>query len=436
MNMKRFLPLFAILLELLAKTLSAQSPPSPPPVLGNVDNRFLFIVDTSAAMSRHSEAIRQVVYDLVATGMNGQMRKGDSFAVWTYNEQNFPGVFPLQNWNPYERTMMGGRLAYFFKKHRYEKKAHPEVVIPDLAAVIESARDLTIYWISDGYTELKGTPFDDLINAACFYKLRSAKRDQQPLVTTLFAQDGKLVSWAVTLAGEPTAIPHNPPKPMLAVKPLPVAKTNDVAALTTKVEKAEPVKKPTLPRNPPPTTVPEKPTELAKPVPATQPPKPAAPEVIPVSVKPVVPEVKPLAAPEIAKAPSPVVPAVPIKTEVEVPPAKIEPAPKAIEASRTEAELPKPIPSPPPVQVAREEPKPAPITPTPTTRPETKGARIPRAGQTALASASQGSFSSGFYLLAGLGFLVVGGWLFYLHRQARASVQPSIISDSLSRKRK
>ena len=40
------------------------------------------------------------------------------------------------------------------------------------------------------------------------------------------------------------------------------------------------------------------------------------------------------------------------------------------------------------------------------------------------------------YLAAGLALLAIGGWLFYLHRQARASVHPSIISDSLDRKRK
>ena len=331
---------------------------------------------------------------------------------------------------------MLSRAAYFLKKQRYEKKARPEVVIPDLAAVIESARDLTVYWVSDGNTELKGTPFDDLINAACFYRLRAAKQNPQPLVTTLFAQDGKLMAWAVTLAGEPTAIPRNPPKPMIAVKPVPSAPTNDLVALTAKVEKTEPATKPAPPAKSPPVTVPEKPAVIPKSTPAPQPPKPVAPEAIPVVPKPIPPEASPIPTPVATKAPPPMVPTVPVRTVVEAPPAKIEPAPKGTEVSRTETESPKPINPSPPDQGAKENLAETPVTAATSISASPNAPRFPRAGQTALISAPPDSFKSGFYLLAGLGFLVVGGWLFYLHRQARASVQPSIISDSLSQKPK
>ena len=442
--MKRFSLLLGTLLGLLAHPVPAQ-PPQPSSAPTQMESRYLFIVDTSSAMSRHNEAVRQIVYDLISSGMNGQMRKGDSYALWTYNEQNYPGVFPLQNWNPYDPVLAGGRAALFLKKQRYEKQAKPQAVITDLAAVIENARDLTVYWISDGYTELKGTAFDELINAACFYKIRAMKKNPQPLVTTLIAQDGKIAHWAVSLASEPKAIPRTPPKPVIVAKPAPEEKTIVAVVPPATVEKIPPTPKPAIP----PTTakkaeVPAKTkpgpepavtTDTPKPVPVVPLPKPVAPEIVPTVSKPIVPEVKPVVKPESAKPNPPVAPTVPVKTASEPLPVKVDSTPVKTEVASVNGEQPKNT-SPAPVQTAKSHPAEASVKSATANGSEGKAPRLPRVAHTAVVVPPQSSFKDWQYLAAGLALLSIGCWLFYLHRQARASVHPSIISDSLNRKRK
>ncbi len=442
--MKRFQLLFRTLLAFLAYSVPAQTPqPSPVPV--QPESRYLFIVDTSSAMSRHNEAVRQIVYELISSGMNGQMRKGDSYALWTYNEQNYPGVFPLQTWNPYDPVLAGGRAALFLKKQRYEKQAKPQAVIPDLAAVIETARDLTVYWISDGYTELKGTAFDELINATYFYKIRAMKKNPQPLVTTLIAQDRKIAHWAVSLASEPRSIPLTPPKPVIATKPPAEEKANVVVVLPTIVEKTAPSPKPTTPPTPPKKTevpVKAKPdpepavtANVPKPVPVVAVPKPVAPEIAQTVSKPVVPEVKPVVIPESTKPNPPIAPTIPVKTASEPAPVKADSTPVKSEAATANGEQPKNNP-PDPVQAAKSDSAEVPAKSATANGSEVKVSRFPRAAHTAVVVPPQSRFNDWQYLAAGLALLAIGCWLFYLHRQARASVHPSIISDSLNRKRK
>ena len=61
-------------------------------------DRYLLIVDTSAAMERNAENTPRIVGQLMASGMIGQARAGDTFGLWTYNEVLRTGDFPLQRW--------------------------------------------------------------------------------------------------------------------------------------------------------------------------------------------------------------------------------------------------------------------------------------------------------------------------------------------------
>src|SRR5262245_56979671 len=80
---------------LLSATLSAATnPPAPPP-----GQRFLFLVDTSAAMKKIDASTRQALFDLIHSGINGQMTNGDTFGIWTFNEQVYTGQFPMQTWH-------------------------------------------------------------------------------------------------------------------------------------------------------------------------------------------------------------------------------------------------------------------------------------------------------------------------------------------------
>src|SRR5437667_6721705 len=49
--------------------------------------RYLFIVDTSFSMHRRAANTRKVAGDLLLSGLNGQLRPGDTIGVWTFNEK-------------------------------------------------------------------------------------------------------------------------------------------------------------------------------------------------------------------------------------------------------------------------------------------------------------------------------------------------------------
>src|SRR5688572_22477019 len=72
-------------------------PPQPRPAQDG--HRFLFVVDISAAMRETDAANRQALFEMLFTGLDGQMRTGDTFGLWFYNDKLHTGIFPIQIWD-------------------------------------------------------------------------------------------------------------------------------------------------------------------------------------------------------------------------------------------------------------------------------------------------------------------------------------------------
>ena len=51
---------------------------------------------------------------MIYTGLDGQMREGDTFAVWNFNEQVFAGIYPMQVWKP-DDTELASSAGLFLK---------------------------------------------------------------------------------------------------------------------------------------------------------------------------------------------------------------------------------------------------------------------------------------------------------------------------------
>src|SRR5882724_1036018 len=83
---------------LLATALHAQTN-SPAPAAPH-SSRYLLIVETSRSMQRRTQGTLDAVRTLLASGMGGQMRRGDTLGVWTFNDQLYAGSFPLQTVSP------------------------------------------------------------------------------------------------------------------------------------------------------------------------------------------------------------------------------------------------------------------------------------------------------------------------------------------------
>ena len=116
----RFLFKFACALFLLQVALSssAQNPPQ-------TRNRFLFIINTSSAMRRMTNGIQEAALGLLKSGMQGQLRDGDTLGVWTYDDELHTG-FPMQVWSDQSRDAILQTVSNGLAEARYQGKAHLE----------------------------------------------------------------------------------------------------------------------------------------------------------------------------------------------------------------------------------------------------------------------------------------------------------------------
>ncbi len=173
-------------------------------------NRCLLIVDTSRAMERRSQAMLEVVRDLVMSGLNGQLRRGDTLGLWTFNQELYAGRLPLQVWSAEGRENIASRTIAFLRAQQYSKRASFDSVLPALDRVIKNSERITVVLISSGEERIQGTPFDNQIRD--FYQRgRSPQRKaHMPFVTILRAQNGRLTDYTLNMPPQPLQVPPLP----------------------------------------------------------------------------------------------------------------------------------------------------------------------------------------------------------------------------------
>lgn len=285
--------------------------------------RWLLVVDTSAAMARRGQAVEGVLGELLASGMNGEMKPGDEIGIWTFNKELFAGVAPLQTWEPAKSNLIAGRTVNFLGQQPYRNKSRLSVFLNDLPAVVETSRRLTVVLFSDGSGTVTNTPFDAALNAAYAGQLPVLAKTRMPLITVLRSEHGKFIGHSVTLAPWPVVFPpfaEEPPvAPAAKAEPAkPAGPAREIHISATK-PKSEPVPEPVaaaVPVEQPqisPATNPA-PAIAAAPVQTNLPdPAPAPVAIAPTVVPP--PASAPAPAPEVAAAKPAVTPAAAVEPD-------------------------------------------------------------------------------------------------------------------------
>jgi len=442
--MKNQFFMLALLMAMSAGPLWSQESSNKP-----VENRFLFVIETSAATSRSAKAARDAVRELIQSGVQGQMRAGDTLGLWTFNDELYTS-FPMQQWVPTVSQQMGERAEAFLKKVRYEKKSQLNVMLPSLDTVIQASKSITVILISDGHEPVQGTPFDQEVNAVYSVYGRSLRDSRAPFVTVFIGRNGKLIAHAVSSALDAIQIPTVP----LPIEPvLSQTKTNNLAAAKKRAAVTNEIA--------PPRKIAKSNIILTKPVATNQPPLVtnivvAAPEieVSPLAAKTNLPAstAPPIVVPVPTNIPLPVpeTPAVPAQVKIEPsPPVPVaSPVPQTVAVAATPpVSIPNPVgnstkventvaPIPTaPLAVKSEETKPG-ATPAQSKESSVSSAtndlvkKMPAAPAVVAVqtpSSSQGS------ILIGASLLVIAGLLGLLvFRNSRSKSQPSLISRSMN----
>jgi hypothetical protein len=161
------------------------------------------------------EGTLEEVQDLLASNMGGQLQRGDTLGLWTYNEKLLAGKFPLQTWSPQNQKEIAARVNDFLKKQSFEKQADFSKVMPVLQGVIKDSDAITVIVVSSAQDNIQGTPFDQAIND--YYRLSwSTQQDaRMPVITVLQARQGRITDYTVGAAPGPIEIPKRTPEVVL-----------------------------------------------------------------------------------------------------------------------------------------------------------------------------------------------------------------------------
>ncbi len=267
-----------------ALNLPAQTPKKPAAAApAAVDNRFLFIVDTSTSMKRHQKEVEEAVYDILLSSASGQMHRGDSIGVWTFNTDVYTGNIPLQTCEPDKQEEIAMRTAGFLQRQSYGRTSHLDAALSGMYEVIKRSGIITVFIISDGDGKMQGTPFDQEINDLYAQSIKEMKKKRMPIVTVLQGNAGKLDKYTVNALPWPVIIPEVP----IPIKGAETALHKPAPAASPKMATAAaPVPKPPAPAA---VTAPPPQPKATAPAPA---PPPAAklPEQSPVTASAVAPD--------------------------------------------------------------------------------------------------------------------------------------------------
>lgn len=202
------------------------------------ENRYLFILETSKEMKREGEAAQNVLLQLIYSGVVGQMRAGDTFGIWTYNDTLRAGDYPMQTFTREDREWLTSRASDYVKSLKFTGGAHLENALLPMLKLATNSPNLTVILISDGKQAVVGTPFDQEIRALHKKYYDELHESKLPFITVLVAYKGEFINYAVNSALGPIRIPRvpTPPPPTNAV-----VKVETVAPTNRVIKRPEPL---------------------------------------------------------------------------------------------------------------------------------------------------------------------------------------------------
>ena len=80
-------------------------------------NRYLFVVDTTSSMTRLGTPLQKMLSDLIAGGLEGWMRTGDTYGLWMVSDRLLTD-YPMQVWDESRKEIQAANAVEHLKKQR------------------------------------------------------------------------------------------------------------------------------------------------------------------------------------------------------------------------------------------------------------------------------------------------------------------------------
>lgn len=208
---------------------------------GMFNPRFLVAVDASFSTSKEFDPIRNIVTDMVVSGFGGQIRPGERFEIWSFSERVRKLV--IFDWKEDSTREAVRPVELALSRQRNRGQTNFRLLSEAVSEVARTSPVFTFVLLTDGEDNLVGTPFDARVNRAFAEKSRSLKREREPFVVVMLAENGAWTRCAISAGGLQIELPS--PSPLEQVKeaseilqkPLEVART--AASLANGVPKPD-----------------------------------------------------------------------------------------------------------------------------------------------------------------------------------------------------
>jgi hypothetical protein len=153
-------------------------------------------------MKRLDQAGRQVVSDLVHSGIEGRMQPGDTFGVWTFGKEVKGGVFPMQTWRPDYTVDLAGKVGQFLKQNSSGRKSEIATVLTNAESLARAVKDVDILVITSAAATFKAEEAWGVLHQSWNSRFEEARKNNKAIIITLAARSGTIRQATVSLQGE------------------------------------------------------------------------------------------------------------------------------------------------------------------------------------------------------------------------------------------
>ncbi|MGZ5544667.1 MAG: hypothetical protein ACXWIU_08320 [Limisphaerales bacterium] len=203
------------------------------------EGRYLFLIETSQAMDANKTALRKSIRSIIESGLNGQIKYGDTIGLWTYNDK-LQTDFPMVMWRNEHVQDVESAVDFWMSKQKFVHRSDLSKALPLLQKIVKASQKLTIIWMTTGNDHLTGLPFNKAIDDLQKEFRDSFRKQHVPFVTLLAVRKNVLVDFTVNPGDVKLRLPEVMEKEAAAAQAAqPTAAPAEVAA-------PAPVKKPPL----------------------------------------------------------------------------------------------------------------------------------------------------------------------------------------------
>jgi hypothetical protein len=163
--------------------------------------RYVFLVETSAAMRAHKQEVLDALRVELAGGLQGRMQSGDMFVVWTYDQSVATDRYLAAPWNNRTKEILAMRTVRALDQLWFSGEARLDKALDQVQRLVNQSDSLTVVIVNSGNTPVTGTSFDAQINAAYVRGVREG--NASVFVTMLMASGRKVAGWSVESVRSP-----------------------------------------------------------------------------------------------------------------------------------------------------------------------------------------------------------------------------------------